>query len=235
MQTIGIIGGMSWESTVEYYKTLNRLVQAKCGKQHSAKILLTSVDFQDIEPCMQSGDWDSVAETLIACGQQLERGGADLVILGTNSPHHVAGRLEASLSVPFIHIVDPTGEEIRKRGMRRVGLIGTKFTMDKPFFRDRLADRFGVEALVPEAADRETLHRIIFEEMVKGRFLTESRLEFQRVIDSLRAQGAEGVILGCTEIAILLPPKDSEYPLFDTAELHARAAVEFALAPLVSR
>lgn len=232
MQTIGLIGGMSWASTVEYYKTLNRLIRERCGKQHSAKILLTSVDFQEIEPLMQVGNWDEVGEKIIRCGQQLVTGGADFVMLCTNSPHAIADQLAASLSVPFIHIVDPVGEEIKRLGFRKVGLLGTRFTMEKPFFRDRLLTKFSVETVVPELEDREMLHRTIFEELVKGVFSKETKQAYEMVIDKLMQQGAEAVILGCTEIALLTPPEESSFILLDSTTLHCRAAIDRALIAL---
>ncbi len=232
MQTIGLIGGMSWESTAEYYRLLNRMVRERCGRQHSARVLLNSVDFQDIEPLMQVGEWDAVAVKLMHYGQQLVTGGADFVMLCTNSPHVIADQLEASLSVPFIHIVDPVGEEIKRLGLRKVGLLGTRFTMEKPFFRDRLEFKFGVETLIPDESDRQMLHRTIFEELVKGVFSDETKTAYETVINELVQEGAEAVILGCTEIALLIPPADSGVTLLDTTALHCRAAIDRALIPL---
>jgi aspartate racemase len=229
MKTIGLIGGMSWESTAEYYRMLNQGVRERLGRQHSAKLLLTSVDFEEIEPYMATGDWDSVAAKMIACAKQLEAGGAEVVLLGTNSVHFIAPRLESALKVPFIHIVDPVGQELKRRGFLKAGLLGTRFTMEKSFFKDRLRERFGIETITPNEEDRMMLHRTIFEELVKGKLLEKTRMQYEGVIQRLENEGAQAVILGCTEIAMLTPPKNSGFPLLDTAELHVQAALNLAL------
>jgi len=230
MKTIGLIGGMSWESTVPYYRIVNEAVRERLGGLHSARAILYSVDFEDLEPLMRTGRWDEIGRALAGAAKSLEGAGADLLVLCTNSMHRVAEAIEAAVRIPLLHIADPTGEEIRRRGIARVGLLGTRFTMEQGFLRDRLRERHALEVIVPGEADREIVHRVIFEELCRGRVLEASRGEYRRVIAALAAAGARGVILGCTEIAMLVGARDSPVPVFDTTELHARAAVELALA-----
>ena len=229
MRTIGLIGGMSWESTVPYYQHINRLVAERLGPLHSAKLVLYSVDFHEIEVFQRTAQWAAAGERLAEAARAVQAAGADFLVLCTNTMHKVADAITAAVHLPLIHIVDPTGEAICARGLSRVGLLATRFTMEERFYRDRLQERFGVEAIVPDAQERSRVHAIIYEELCQGRIRDESRAEYLRIVDSLRRRGAEGVILGCTEIGLLIRAGDSELPFFDSTYLHARAAVERAL------
>ena len=229
MKTIGLIGGMSWESTANYYRDINEEVKARLGGLHSAQILLYSVDFHEIETLQHEGRWDEAGVRLGKVAATLENGGADVVALCTNTMHKVAPAIEASLRVPFLHIADPTAAAIRQAGNRRIGLLGTRFTMEEDFYRGRLTQKHGLEVIVPEAAERECIHRVIYDELCLGKVLEASRQAFRRIIAGLVEQGAEGVILGCTEIAMLVSQEDSSVPLFDTTSLHATGLVDFAL------
>lgn len=228
MKTIGLIGGMSWESTVPYYRHINTRVKQRLGGLHSARLLLYSVDFQDIETLQQAGRWEDAADLLSEVARMLERAGADCVVLCTNTMHKVAPEIEAAVAVPLLHIADATATAIRKQGIRRVGLLGTRFTMEEDFYRARI-EAHGIETLVPETADREMIHAVIYEELCLGVVENTSRQRYREAIDRLVERGAEGIILGCTEIAMLVSPSDATVPLFDTATLHAEAAADFAL------
>jgi aspartate racemase len=229
MKTIGLLGGMSWESTVTYYQLLNREIGRRLGGVHSARILLLSVDFQEIEALQHRGEWDQLGELLLNDAEILERGGADFLVICTNTMHLVAPAIEAGISIPLLHIADATAEKIKAEGMSRVGLLGTRFTMEEPFYRGRLEVDHGLTVLVPPRADRELVHRVIYEELVLGEIRPASRREFARISDDLAGSGAEGVILGCTEIGLLLRQEDSQVALFDTTAIHAEAAAAFAL------
>ncbi|HSW30390.1 MAG TPA: aspartate/glutamate racemase family protein [Longimicrobiales bacterium] len=229
MKTIGLLGGMSWESTVPYYQVLNREVGRRLGGLHSARVLLLSVDFQEIELLQHQGRWDELGEMLARDARTLEEAGAEFLVICTNTMHLVAQRIESVLSIPILHIADATAERILSAEMRRVGLLGTRFTMEERFYRGRLEERHGLEVLVPPADDRGVVHRVIYEELVLGKILDGSREEYRRIVADLVAAGAEGVILGCTEIGLLLKPGDATVPLFDTALIHAEAAAAFAL------
>lgn len=229
MKTIGLLGGMSWESSLEYYRAMNEAVKERLGGLHSAKILMNSLEFQELRDLMCAGDWDTIGDRLGAAAGVLERAGADLMVIGTNTMHKVADRVAGGVSVPLIHIADATAEEARNRGFSKVALLGTVFTMEDDFYVGRL-ESLGFEVLVPEPADRKIVDRVIFEELCKGAFLDASRAEFVRVIDGLAAKGAEAVILGCTEIGLLVRPGDTDVPTLDTCLIHARKAVDAALA-----
>lgn len=229
MKTIGLLGGMSWESTVPYYQVLNREVGRRLGGLHSARVLLLSVDFQEIEALQHQGAWAELGDILARDAITLEGAGADFLVLCTNTMHLVAPAIEAAVSIPLLHIADATAERIRTSRIRRVGLLGTRFTMEEPFYRGRLEERHGLEVVVPPADDRNVVHRVIYEELVLGKILDGSRAEYRRIVDGLIREGAEGVILGCTEIGLLLKPGDAPVPLFDTALIHAEAAAAFAL------
>jgi aspartate racemase len=229
MKTIGLIGGMSWESTVPYYRVINETVKARLGGLHSARLVLYSVDFHDIEQLQHAGDWDAAARILADAARSLQAAGAQFIVLCTNTMHKVADRNEAAVSIPLLHIADPTAEEIRRAGHHTVGLLGTRFTMEQAFYRDRLSERHGLRVLVPEAADRETVHRVIYEELCLGVIRPSSRQAYRRILADLAARGAQAVILGCTEISLLVDASDSAVPLFDTTALHARAAALEAL------
>ena len=228
MKTIGLIGGMSWESTVTYYQLINEAVHKRLGGLHSAKIVLWSVEFDEIEKCQSSGDWDKSARILSEIARGLEKAGADVVLICTNTMHKVAQEVAASVQIPLLHIADATFEALDRKNIRRVGLLGTKYTMQQDFIKGRLAER-GLEVLIPEDNDMEMINRVIFDELCVGKILPESKREFLKVIEKLQNRGAEGVILGCTEIGLLVKQADTDLPVFDTTEIHAKAAVEFAL------
>ena len=228
-QTIGLIGGMSWESSAHYYRIINQEVRARLGGTHSARSLMLSVDFAEIEQLQHAGDWAGLTERMIEAARQLERGGADFFLLCTNTMHRMADEVAASVAIPMLHIADPTAAAIRAAGYERIGLLGTAFTMEHAFYKGRLEERFGLDVLVPDAADRAVVHRIIYEELVVGEVREPSRAAYAEIMARLVARGAQAIILGCTEIMLLVQPEDSAVPLFDTTALHARAAVERAL------
>ena len=229
MKTIGLIGGMSWESSAEYYRIINERVRASLGGLHSARVLMLSVDFATIETMQKTGRWDDAASELAAAARALELAGADCIVLCTNTMHKVADAIAGAVRIPFLHITDATATVIEAAGIRRVGLLGTRFTMEEDFYLKRLAGQAQVEVLVPNAADRAVVDRIIFEELCLGRVLDDSRAEYLRIIAELIARGADGIVLGCTEIMMLVGSSQVGVPLFDTTTLHANAAVDFAL------
>jgi len=230
VQTIGLIGGMSWESTLHYYRLINEGVKARLGGLHSARLLLASVDFAPIAAHQAAGRWDEAGDLLAVEAAALERAGAAFVVLCTNTMHRVAPAIAARVSIPLVHIADPTARAILGRGLRRVGLLGTRFTMEEAFYRERLRARHGLEVLVPPEADRALVHRVIYDELCLGRIDPASRAAYRRVAADLVAAGAEGVIFGCTEIMMLLGADDLPVPTFDTTALHAGAAVDLSLA-----
>jgi aspartate racemase len=230
MKTIGLIGGMSWESSLEYYRIINETVKQKLGGLHSAKSLMASVDFAEVEILQHEGRWDEAGDMMVAAGQSLERGGADFVVLCTNTMHKLADQLQAGIHIPLLHIADATAEKIQAAGLTKIGLLGTRFTMEQDFYKGRLVDLFGLEVLTPEALEREVVHRVIYDELCLGVVREESRQEYIRIMDNLVEAGAEGIILGCTEIELLVKDGDSSVPLFPTTRIHALAAVEHALA-----
>jgi aspartate racemase len=229
MKTIGLLGGMSWESTVPYFQVVNREIGRRLGGLHSARVLLLSVDFQEIETLQHQGQWDALGEILAREARTLEAAGAEFLVLCTNTMHLVAPAIESAIRIPLLHIADATANRIRSAGLERVGLLGTRFTMEEPFYRGRLQDLHGLEVLTPPPGAREVVHRVIYTELVLGEIRDESRSQFRRIVEGLENEGAEGVILGCTEIGLLLKPGDTRLPLFDTALIHGEAAAEFAL------
>jgi aspartate racemase len=229
MQLIGLLGGMSWESTAEYYRIANELVRDRCGGLHSARCLTYSVDFAPVERMQADGRWDEAAEALCLAARTLEAAGADFLVLCTNTMHKVADAVTAAVDIPLLHIGDTTAAAVTRAGVGRVGLLGTGFTMSQPFYADRLAS-WGLDVVLPSPADQEVVHRIIYDELCLGVIRDGSREEYRRVIGSLVAAGAEGVIYGCTEIELLVGPEDSSVPVFPTTRLHVEAAVERALA-----
>ena len=229
-KVIGLIGGMSWESSAEYYRIINQMVRARLGGLRSARCLMWSFDFGEIEALQHAGRWDDAAAEMIAAARRLERGGADFVVICTNTMHRMADQVQAAIGLPLLHIADPTAERIKDAGLRKVGLLGTAFTMEQDFYKGRLAGRHGLEVIVPDDADRALVHRVIYEELVQGRAEPSSRQAYREVIARLVDRGAEAVILGCTEIMLLVGPGDSTVPLFDTTALHAAAAVDLAVA-----
>ncbi len=230
MRTIGLIGGMSWESTVHYYRHINAAIKSRLGGLHSAQLVLVSVDFHHIEYMQSSGDWQAAGERLAGCARALAAAGAECIVICANTMHKVAPQIEAAVRLPLLHVTDATGEAIRRTGFSKVGLLGTRYTMAEPFYKDRLRERFGLEVLIPDDADRAEANRIIFEELVRGQVLESSRVTMRRVMARLVERGAQGVILGCTEFSLLLGDADASVPLFDTTLIHAQAAVEWALA-----
>ncbi|MDT9592813.1 aspartate/glutamate racemase family protein [Nocardioides zeae] len=230
MRTIGMLGGMSWESTAEYYRLANQLVRDRLGGVHSARLVVDSVDFADVERLQVAGRWEDAGALLAGRARALQAAGAELLLLCTNTMHLVVDAIEAAVDVPVLHILDATGAAVRAAGVGRVGLLGTAFTMEQPFYRDRLAAQ-GVEVVVPEADDRALVHRVIYEELVRGVVSDASREAYTAVIERLVARGAQGVVLGCTEIELLVGPDDSPVPVFPTTRLHVEAAVALALAP----
>lgn len=229
MKTIGLIGGMSWESTQTYYRLINQKTRDQLGGLHSARLVLYSVDFAEIETLQHQGDWGATAEILGSAGQALVRAGADFLVLCTNTMHKVASEIEQAATAPLLHIADATATALIRDGVTSVGLLGTRFTMEQAFYRERLEAR-GIEVLVPDAAQREVVHSIIYEELCRGLIRPESRAAYLDVIARLAERGAQGVILGCTEIGLLVQEADTSVKLYDTTELHAEQAVQFALA-----
>jgi len=229
MKTIGLIGGMSWESTALYYRQINEAVKDKLGGLHSAKLILLSVDFAEIAALQRAGDWAAAGNILANAARTLQTAGADFLVLCTNTMHIVAPAIEAAVNIPLLHVADPTAEAIQAAGFSKVGLIGTRFTMEQSFYKDRLIEQHGLQVLVPDEDDRDTVHRIIFEELCLGTTTDASRAEYRRVMARLVGQGAECIILGCTEITLLVGTQDASVPLFDTTGLHAKAAAEFCL------
>lgn len=229
MKTIGLIGGMSWESTVPYYRVINETVKEQLGGLHSAKLVLYSVDFHEIEELQRQGDWDSAGLAMVHAASSLQAAGASFLVLCSNTMHKVAHQIEAAVSIPLLHIADPTAAAIKTSGHTVVGLLGTRFTMEQAFYKDRLRDHHGLQVIVPAQADRDIVHRIIYEELCLGIVKAESRAEYRRVMQELAAQGVQSIILGCTEISLLVDAQDSPVPLLDTTAIHARAAALQAL------
>ena len=229
MKTIGLIGGMSWESTASYYKALNEGVKSELGGLHSAKIILYSVDFAEIESLQHKGAWDETAVMLSDAAKVVEAGGADFLMICTNTMHKVAPQIQASINIPILHIADATAELLVTDGVKKVGLLGTRFTMEQDFYKSRLVENYGIEVLVPNDTDRTIVHDVIYEELCLGVVNDNSREQYVRIIDELFKQGAEAVILGCTEIALLIQPEHTEVPLYDTTEIHALQGVKLAI------
>jgi aspartate racemase len=229
MKTIGMIGGMSWESSLEYYRLINEAVKQSLGDLHSARSLMFSVDFAEIEVLQREGRWDAATQAMIRAARNVEAGGADFLIICTNTMHKMADEVQQSICIPLLHIADATADAVRARGLQRVGLLGTRFTMQEDFYRGRLVEKHGLEVFIPDAGDQEIVHRVIYEELVLGRIELDSKREYLRIIESLAKAGAEGIILGCTEIGLLVQQSDSTLPLFDTTQIHALAAVRYAL------
>lgn len=229
MKTIGMIGGMSWESTLDYYRYLNEGVKQKLGGMHSARCLLYSVDFEEIERYQHQGQWELATAIMVDAAQRLERGGADFLIICTNTMHKMALEVQDAVNIPLLHIVDAAAKAICDAGIRKVGLLGTRFTMEEEFYRGRLQKLHGLEVLVPNLEERVLVHDVIYSELCLGKIDNQSRLQYKKIITNLALQGAQGIILGCTEIGMLIKPEDSPIPLFDTTRLHAQMALDYAL------
>lgn len=230
MKTIGLLGGMSWESTIPYYRLINEGVKQRLGGLHSAKIVLHSVDFHEIEACQAKGEWDLAGDMLAQAALGLQKAGAEGIVLCTNTMHKVAHHIESRCTLPFLHIADATGRAITAQNVQRVALLGTRYTMEQDFYRGRLHAEFGIESLIPNEEQRLRINQIIFEELCLGKITAESKHFYQQVIEELQGQGAQGVIFGCTEIGLLLTQQDCTLPVFDTAAIHATDAVNFMLA-----
>jgi aspartate racemase len=229
MKTIGMLGGMSWESSAVYYRLINEGVAARLGGLHSAQSLMFSFDFDEIERLQHTNQWDEATQRMIGAAQRLERGGAGFLIICTNTMHRMADEVQAQVGIPLLHIADATAEAIRAQDITRVGLLGTRFTMEGDFYRGRLEQRHHLDVIVPPAAERDDVHRIIYDELVLGVIKPESRERYRQVIAHLAEAGAQGIIFGCTEIGLLVDETDSPVPVFDTMALHAQAVVEYAL------
>jgi aspartate racemase len=229
MKTIGLLGGMSWESSLEYYGIINEKTKARLGGFHSAESVMYSVDFAEIETLQHRGKWLETAQILSRTAKRLEAAGADFIVLCTNTMHKVAAEIESAVRIPLLHIADATAAQVSSHDLKKIGLLGTRFTMEEDFYKGRLAQKHGLDVLVPGPADRDTVHRVIHEELVVGQVEPSSRRQFVTIIESLAGAGAEGVILGCTEIGLLVKDEDSPVPLFDTTRIHAEAAVDMAL------
>ncbi|MHA7845977.1 aspartate/glutamate racemase family protein [Serratia sp. D1N4] len=230
MKVLGLLGGMSWESTIPYYRMINEQVKAQLGGLHSAKIVLYSVDFQEIERLQHQGDWDGAGRLLAGAAASLRAAGAEAIVICTNTMHKVADAVEQASGLPLLHIADATALQVRQQNIHRVGLLGTRFTMEQDFYRGRLQDKFDIDVITPTEADRQIVHRIIYEELCLGKICDASRDEYRRIISNLEQQGAQGIIFGCTEISLLVGAQDAAVPVFDTTAIHARAAAEYALA-----
>jgi aspartate racemase len=229
VKTIGLIGGMSWESSLEYYRIINESVKTRLGGLHSAKCILFSVDFAEIEALQHQAQWQEAARVLCEVANNLRNGGADFLVLCTNTMHKVFDDIQAQAGIPILHIADATGQKIRQAGLRKIGLLGTRFTMEEDFYKHRLSQNYGLEVLIPTAPQREIVHQVIYEELVVGKIRKESKDQYIEIIHDLIRAGVEGVILGCTEIGLLVHDGDCQVPLFDTTRIHAEAAVEYAL------
>lgn len=229
MKTIGLLGGMSWESTALYYEIINKKVQSKLGYLHSAKLTMFSVDFNEIERLQHSGDWDKLGKILAHYSQNIESSGADFLVICTNTMHKVAPQIQKAITIPILHIADSTAKELVKDGIKKVGLLGTAFTMKQDFYKGRLQEKFNLEVLTPTKDDRELIHKVIYNELCLGIYHDSSKQEYLRVINDLKSKGAEGIILGCTEIGLLVNQNDTNVKLYDTTDIHAKAAVNYAI------
>ena len=229
MKTIGMIGGMSWESSIEYYRIINEAVREKLGGLHSAKSIMYSVEFAEIEALQHQNRWDELASIMIEAARSLERGGADFVIICTNTMHKLYDDVQKNIQLPMLNIADATAEKIKTEGIQKIALLGTRFTMEEDFYKGRLVDRYGLDVIIPAEDEREIVHRVIYDELCAGMINSDSKQKYADIIQRLVAEDAGGVILGCTEIGLLVKPEDSSVPLFDTTEIHAKAAVKYAL------
>ncbi len=229
MKTIGLIGGMSWESSAEYYRIINQATKEQLGGLHSAPIVMYSVEFNEIVRLQHEGKWDELTAIMVDAAKRLERAGADLVLICTNTMHKMASEVEHATSLPLLHIADATATRIKEKRLKRVALLGTRFTMEQDFYKGRLAEKHGLEVIVPSAEEMEIVHRIIYNELCQGTILDSSKKEYLRIINNLVSQGAEGVILGCTEIPLLVKQADVAVPIFDTTTIHAQETVKMAL------
>jgi aspartate racemase len=230
VKTIGLIGGMSWESSIEYYRIINETTRARLGGLHSAKSLMVSVDFAEVEVLQHQGRWAEAAAMLVGAAKSLENGGADFVVLCTNTMHKVAEEIQAGVTIPLLHIADATAELVKASGIQNIGLLGTRFTMEEEFYKGRLSQKYGLVVVIPDKEERDIVHRVIYDELILGRIERRSKEQYLEIMEQMVRDGAEGIILGCTEIGLLIQKEDSQVPLFDTTRIHAEAAVDYALA-----
>jgi aspartate racemase len=228
MKTIGLIGGMSWESSAEYYRLINQRMKERRGGHNNARSLMVTVNFHEIEALQHDGQWERLGDLMQDAARQLERGGADFIMLCTNTMHKVSPQIEAAVSIPFLHIADPTAAAVKQRGIRTIGLLGTRFTMEQEFYKGRLEKKHGLSVITPDADGRALVHGVIYDELCHGKLLDASRQAYLAIIDELKHRGAEAIILGCTEIAMLIKPEHASLPVFDTTGIHADAAVALA-------
>ena len=228
LRTIGLIGGMSWESTVTYYKIINETVKEKLGRLHSAKCILYSVDFQEIEECQANGNWEKSGEILGEAAYNLEKAGADFIVICTNTMHKVVNQIKEKISVPILHIAEMTAEKILEKGLKNIALLGTKYTMEQDFYKSKLIEK-GINVIIPDKNDIETINEVIYDELCLGTINFNSKKKFLEIVDKLRSKGAEGIILGCTEIGLLIKNEDTDVPLFDTAIIHAEQAAMYSI------
>ena len=233
MKTIGLVAGMSWESSIEYYRIINEAVKDRLGGLHSAKCIMHSVDFAEVEPLQHEGRWDEAAEHMVRAAQSVEAAGADVLVLCTNTMHKTAAEIERQISIPFLHITDTTAQKVKDHGLTTVGLLGTRFTMEDNFYRGRLIDRHSLAVIVPQEDERQIVHQVIYDELCLGKVQPASKQKYIQIMDGLVSQGAQAIILGCTEIGLLIGPGDCQVPVFDTTRIHAEAAVECALAGMI--
>jgi len=229
MKTIGLIGGLSWESSIEYYRIINETVKDKLGGLHSAKIMMYSFDFEEIKEMQHQGKWDEAAQAMIPAAKRLEKAEADCVVICSNTMHKMAEAVQDAIGIPLLHIADATAEKIKSQGLKTVGLLATKFTMEEEFYQGRLIEKHGLEVIIPKREERLIVHKIIYEELCLGRILHSSKEQYKKIIDNLVERGAGGIILGCTEITLLIKEEDCQFPVFDTTLIHAQSAVEYAL------
>jgi len=229
MKTIGLVGGMSWESTAEYYRIINQSVKEKAGGFHSAKIVMYSVDFEEVESRQHRGEWQDLTALMVDAARRVERAGADLLVICANTMHKMADEVQRSIRIPLLHIADVTAEEVKARSFKTVGLLGTRYTMEQDFYKERLRLKHGLEVMIPGERERDLIHEVLYNELCLGEIKEKSRQIFQEIIAGLEARGAQGIILGCTEIPLIVSQKDYRIPLFDTTKLHAEAAVVYAL------
>jgi len=229
MKTIGLIGGMSWESTAEYYRIINEAVRERLGRLHSAKIVMYSVDFEEVEQLQHQGRWDKATNLMIDAAKRVERGGVDFVLICTNTMHKMADDVAANISIPLLHVADATAEKITSLGLKEIGLLGTKFTMEQDFYKGRLKEKFGIRVVIPNESEREIVHNVIYKELCLGAIKDSSREQVKAIINRLSDNGVQGIILGCTELPLLIKQEDCSVPLFDTTAIHAEAAVQYAL------
>jgi len=229
MKTIGLIGGLSWESSIEYYRIINETVKDKLGGLHSAKIMMYSLNFEEIKEMQHQGKWDEATQAMIAAAKRLEKAEADCVVICSNTMHKMAAAVQDAIGIPLLHIADATAEKIKSQELKTVGLLATNFTMEEEFYKGRLIEKHGLEVIIPEREERLIIHKIIYEELCLGRILHSSKEQYKKIIDNLVERGAGGIILGCTEITLLIKEEDCEFPVFDTTLIHAQSAVEYAL------